>query len=325
MLRDRLRALAEYALRISTQMYVAIGVLVSLTVAAIVVSWLSFNSIEGTQDRVNTESLPRIVSAFRITELSSQLVAAAPRLTVAATPAELNAVSAEIVATQEDFRGELQRLEQQDIDAGLFVAIRSNSRQLESNIAQIEVEMPTSFALDVEIEALRVQLAEISRKLDQILLPALDEQLFYLMTGYRQIGEPPVPRERHFTEAEIIRYRHLLALQADTAIATQLLSSAFGVSNAALLEPLQESFESVTDRIEISAGAIGLIAQRAYLVSVLADLLELGAGDESGFSLVSRQLALAERQRGLLTQNREQAAELAAGVQELISTAQADA
>ncbi|MYB23809.1 MAG: HAMP domain-containing protein [Acidimicrobiia bacterium] len=325
MLRDRLRALAEYALRISTQMYVAIGVLVSLTVAAIVVSWLSFNSIEGTQDRVNTESLPRIVSAFRITELSSQLVAAAPRLTVAATPAELNAVSAEIVATQEDFRGELQRLEQQDIDAGLFVAIRSNSRQLESNIAQIEVEMPTSFALDVEIEALRVQLAEISRKLDQILLPALDEQLFYLMTGYRQIGEPPVPRERHFTEAEIIRYRHLLALQADTAIATQLLSSAFGVSNAALLEPLQESFESVTDRIEISAGAIGLIAQRAYLVSVLADLLELGAGDESGFSLVSQQLALAERQRGLLTQNREQAAELAAGVQELISTAQADA
>ena len=325
MLRDRLRALAEYALRISTQMYVAIGVLVSLTVAAIVVSWLSFNSIEGTQDRVNTESLPRIVSAFRITELSSQLVAAAPRLTVAATPAELNAVSAEIVATQEDFRGELQRLEQQDIDAGLFVAIRSNSRQLESNIAQIEVEMPTSFALDVEIEALRVQLAEISRKLDQILLPALDEQLFYLMTGYRQIGEPPVPRERHFTEAEIIRYRHLLALQADTAIATQLLSSAFGVSNAALLEPLQESFESVTDRIEISAGAIGLIAQRAYLVSVLADLLELGAGDESGFALVSQQLALAERQRGLLTQNREQAAELAAGVQELISTAQADA
>ncbi|MDE0654157.1 MAG: ATP-binding protein [bacterium] len=325
MLRDRLRELMDFGLRISTQMYVAIGVLVSLTVAAIAVSWLSFNSIEGAQDRVNEESLPRIVTAFRVTELSSQLVAAAPRLTVAATPEELAAVSAEIVETQEEFRGELRLLEQQDIDAALFVAIRSRARQLESNIAQIEVEMPTSFALAVEIEALRVQLAEISQRLDDILLPALDEQLFYQMTGYRQIGEPPVPRERHFTEAEIIRYRHLLALQTDTAIATQLLSSAFSVSNAALIEPLQESFESVTDRIEISAAAIGLIAQRGYLVSVLTDLFALGVGTDSGFALITRQLELGERQRELLAQNRVQAAELATGVQELISSAQSDA
>jgi len=323
--RDLLRRLADFARRISTQMYVAIGVIVSLTIAAIAVSWVSFNSIEGAQDRVNDESLPRIVTAFRITELSSELVAAAPRLTVAATPTELALVSAEIVETQERFRRELDLLEGQDIDAALFVSIRSRARQLESNIAQIEVEMPTSFALAVRREAVRVELAEISQKLDDILLPALDEQLFYQMTGYRQIGEPPVSRERHFTEPEIIRYRHLLSLQTDTAIATQLLSTAFSVSNAALIEPLQESFESVTDRIEISATAIGLIAQRGYLVSVLSDLFELGAGEDNGFALNTRQLQLAERQRELLAQNRVQAVELATEVQELISTAQADA
>ena len=324
-MRDLLRRLADFARRISTQMYVAIGVIVSLTIAAIAVSWVSFNSIEGAQDRVNDESLPRIVTAFRITELSSELVAAAPRLTVAATPTELALVSAEIVETQERFRRELDLLEGQDIDAALFVSIRSRARQLESNIAQIEVEMPTSFALAVRREAVRVELAEISQKLDDILLPALDEQLFYQMTGYRQIGEPPVSRERHFTEPEIIRYRHLLSLQTDTAIATQLLSTAFSVSNAALIEPLQESFESVTDRIEISATAIGLIAQRGYLVSVLSDLFELGAGEDNGFALNTRQLQLAERQRELLAQNRVQAVELATEVQELISTAQADA
>ena len=324
-MRDRLQRLVDFALRISTQMYVAIGVIVSLTIAAIAVSWVSFNSIEGAQDRVNDESLPRIVTAFRITELSSDLVAAAPRLTVAATPEELAAVSAEIVETQDEFRRALDLLEQQEIDAALFVTIRSRARQLESNIAQIEVEMPTSFSLAEEIEALRVELAEISQRLDDILLPALDEQLFYQMTGYRRIGEPPASRDRHFTEAEIIRYRHLLALQTDAAIATQLLSSAFSVSNAALIEPLQESFESVTDRIEISAGAIGLIAQRASLVSVLTDLFALGVGDDSGFALITRQLELAERQRELLAQNRVQAVELATEVQALIRTAQADA
>ena len=259
-MRDLLQRLVAFAFRISTQMYVAIGVIVALTIASIAVSWVSFNSIGDAQDRVSDESLPRIVTAFRITALSSELVAAAPRLTVAATPEELAAVSAEIVETQQEFRRQLDLLEQQNVDAALFVSVRSRGRQLESNIAQIEVGMPTSFALVAEIEALTAELADIRRKLEGILLPVLDEQLFFQITGYRDIGQPPAPREEHFSEEEFIRYRHLAALQADTAIATQLLSSAFGVSNASLIEPLQESFESVTDRIEISATAIGLIA-----------------------------------------------------------------
>ena len=324
-MRDLLRRLVAFAFRISTQMYVAIGVIVSLTIAAIAVSWLSFNSVGGAQNRVNDESLPRIVTAFRITELSSELVVAAPLLTVASTPEDLARVSAGIVETGEEFRQELDLLEQQGIDAALFVSIRSRARKLESNIALIESEMPTFFALAAETEALRVELAELRRKLEDILLPALDEQLFYQITGYRQIGEPPAPRDEHFSENEFIRYRHLAALQTDTAVATQLLSSAFGVSNASLIEPLQESFESVTDRIEISAAAIGLIAQRAFLVSVLTDLFQLGTGDDSGFALLTRQLELAERQRRLLNENSQEAVELAADVQELIAIAQEDA
>ncbi len=323
-MRDLLRRLVALAFRISTQMYVAIGVLVTMTIAAIAVTWLSFNSIDDAQDRVNTESLPRIVTAFRITELSSELVAAAPRLTVAATPEELAAVSAEIVDTQDEFRRELDQLQQQDVDAALFVSIRSRGRQLESNIAQIETEMPTSFALAAKIESVRIELADLRRKLEGILIPALDEQLFYQITGYQLISEPPAPRDQHFNESEFIRYRHLQALQTDTAIATQLLSTAFTVSNASLIEPLQESFESVVDRIEISATAIGLIAQRAFLISTLADLFELGLGSESGFALTTEQLRLGERQRQLLAQNRVQAAELASEVEHLISAAQAD-
>ena len=324
-MRDLVARLVAFAFRISTQMYVAIGIIVALTIASIAVSWVSFNSIGDAQDRVSDESLPRIVTAFRITELSSELLAAAPRLTVAATPEELAAVSAEIVETQAEFRRQLDLLEQQNVDAALFVSVRSRGRRLESNIAQIEVEMPTSFALTAEIEALAAELADIRRKLEGVLLPVLDEQLFYQITGYQDIGQPPAPREEHFSEEEFIRYRHLAALQADTAIATQLLSSAFGVSNASLIEPLQESFESVTDRIEISADAIGLIAQRGYLVSVLTDLFDLGVGERSGFVLVTQQLKLAETQRELLAQNRAQASELATDVEELIRTAREDA
>ena len=324
-MRDLLARLVAFAFRISTQMYVAIGVIVSLTIASIAVSWVSFNSIGDAQDRVNDESLPRIVTAFRLTELSSELVAAAPLLTVAATPEELAVVSAEIVQTQEEFRRELDLLEQQGIDAALFVSIRSRARLVESNIALIETEMPESFALAAQSESLRVELAELRLTLEDILLPALDEQLFYQITGYREIGEPPTPRDEHFSEQEFIRYRHLAALQTDTAIATQLLSSAFSVSNASLIEPLQESFESATDRIVISSAAVSGMALQNDLESVLTRLFELGTGENSGFVLLTQQLQLAETQRELLAQNRTQASELATEVEELIRTAQEDA
>ncbi len=323
-MRDLLQRLVAFAFRISTQLYVAIGVIVTLTIASIAVSWVSFNSIEDAQDRVNDESLPRILTAFRITELSSRLVAAAPRLTVAATPAELAAVSAEIVETQTEFRSELETLEQQGIDAQLFVLIRSRARQLESNIAQIEAEMPTSFALAAQTEDLRVELAELRSNLERILLPAIDEQLFYLITGYRVLGLPPVPREEHFVEEEFSRYRHLAALQTDAAVATQLLSGAFSVSNASLIEPLQESFESAVDRIEISAATVTQETLREQLNPALARLFELGSGSESGFALLTRQLELADRQRELLSQNRVQAIGLGVELQRLISTAQDD-
>ena len=324
-MRDLLRRLVAFAFRISTQMYVAIGVIVSLTIAAIAVSWLSFNSVGGAQNRVNDESLPRIVTAFRITELSSELVAAAPLLTVASTPEDLARVSAGIVETGEEFRQELDLLEQQGIDAALFVSIRSRARKLESNVALIETEMPDSFALVAQSDALRVELADLRLRLEDILLPALDEQLFYQITGYREIGEPPAPRAEHFSEAEFIRYRHLAALQSDTAIATQLLSSAFSVSNASLIEPLRESFESTADRIVISSAAVEGLALTGDLDPVLARLFKLGTGDDSGFALLTRQLELAERQRRLLNENSQEAVELAADVQELIAIAQEDA
>ena len=150
-------------------------------------------------------------------------------------------------------------------------------------------------------------------------------QLFYLITGNRVLGLPPVPREEHFVEEEFYRYRYLVALQTDTAVATQLLSGAFSVSNASLIEPLQESFESAVDRIEISIATVTQTALRDELAPALTRLFELGSGSENGFALLTRRLQLAERQRELLAQNRTQAVELALELQTLITTAQDDA
>ena len=92
----RLKRVLEARYRISTQLYVGIGGAVILTVAASLVGWFSFNCVGEVQNRVNEGSVPELVAAFGVAQHSGTLVVAAPRLTTAATPDELDVVAAGI-------------------------------------------------------------------------------------------------------------------------------------------------------------------------------------------------------------------------------------
>ena len=87
-----LRRLLDSRRRISTQLYLAIGGAVTLTIAASLIGWMSLNIVEGAQTRVNERSVPQLTSAFGIAQHGGNLVAAAPRMTAAETPEELDAV-----------------------------------------------------------------------------------------------------------------------------------------------------------------------------------------------------------------------------------------
>ena len=87
-------------------MYIGIGAVVALTIAASFVGWVSFNRVGAAQDRVENESLPEMEAAFRMAEYSRTLAAAAPRL-VAAQPTEVDAISEEISQAQQGFEDQI--------------------------------------------------------------------------------------------------------------------------------------------------------------------------------------------------------------------------
>ena len=139
-------------------------------------------------------------------------------------------------------------------------------------------------------EALRAELAKVRNELAGVLVPLIDDQLFYAMTGYRNLGEAAAPRSQHFSEKEFERYRHLSALQADVTIAIQLLSSAFNLSDAPLIEPLRERFEAAEGRIERSLSALGTARARSQVAPTCVRLFQLGLGERGGFDLRTREL-----------------------------------
>ena len=340
----------ESRYRISTQLYLAIGGAVALTIAASLVGWFSFNSVGEAQSQVNEDSLPEVVAAFGIAQHSGTLVNAAPRLTAATTPEELAAVSAGIdeasnaleqhlsvllgvdgnnsllsdtSGTAEEVRTDLLQLPEGEFERS--ERIRTHVATLKVGIDAIENGMIEIFELNDEKEDVRAELTALQNQIDDIMVPTVDNQLFYTMTGYRNIDEPPVGRDEHFSEVELARYRNLAGLHADATTANQILESAFSISSAPLIEPLRERFESAVGSLERNLSALDDWPARPQILPLTNRLTELGTGEDNGFDILERQLQIIQHQQDLLTLNRGVALALVEEVDSLVSSARSSA
>ena len=299
----------ELRFRLSVQLYLAIGGAVALTFAACLVGWFSFNQVGAAQTRVNDGSVPELAAAFGMAQYSGDLVAAAAELSVADTPEEVAAVGDQIATAYDSFEQQLAILEGRGGEEAGFQRIQTYSKALIDNIAGINSGIWSGFTLNEQLERQSAQLEELRFELNSIIVEELDDQLFFTVTGYQDLGEQPEARGDHLSEAQLARYRILAELRSNANIATQLLSSASILSEPSLIEPLRERFESSAHHIQ--SNLIYLRGTPLYdeLVPLFDQLLVLGQGDDNGFSVRAQQLALAERQQ-LLLQNNQLIAEL---------------
>ena len=334
---SRLPSFLDLRYRISTQLYVGIGGAVVMTVAASLVGWFSFNSVGNSQSQVNEESIPEVVAAFGVAQHSATLVAAAPRLTSATTPLDLGLVSESIEVAYQSLEDQLELLGVESEDsrraadtmtadsAARFERIRANVDTLISSIHGIEDGMVELFELTRRREVLREDLTELRIELDEILVPAVDDQLFYTMTGYSGLGDAPADRGNHFSDTELGHYRYLEGLRADSIAAIQLLESAFAISEAPLIEPLRERFESAKGSIERSMSALQGSPLHSQVEPSILQLFEFGTGDENGFDLLVARLRIIDAQEENLGKNRDISVDVLAEVNDLVSAARSGA
>ena len=313
-----LRRLAAARFRISTQLYAGIAAAAAFTMIASLVAWFSFDRVGDAQAVVNERSVPEMDRAFRIAQRAGTLVAAAPRLVAAATPEELGAVTSSIRGEREAFERNLAELVGEGED---YAFIREHGAALMANIDSIENSLSDRFALAERSSAVGTELAAVQDELEHTLVPAIDDQLFYTITGFRSLGEPRSTRAEHLSEPQISRYRRLASLQADAGLGIQILASVFNLADAALIEPQRDRFLATVGGIERNLAAVGDADVAAAIGPSLARLRELGLGEEGGFAIRARELALSGRQQELLAANRDLATQLVSEVEDLVSVA----
>ena len=339
-MKAQLNRLLELRYRISTQLYLALGCAVLITFAASLVGWFSFNQVGDAQTRVNEGSVPELAAAFGVAQTSGALVAAADSLTAATTADEVTLVGDRISDAHNSFKDQLAILETQGSDQtqggnqtpetrqgdeARFAQIRAHSTTLIDNIAAINNGVWYGFTLTEQSRELRAELETLQFRLNAIMVREMDDQLFYAMTGYRNLGQPPAAMSAHLSESELARYRYLTELEANANVATQLLATAFTVPEASLIEPLRERFESSAGHIGRNLSHLEGAAVHTELAPALGELLELGAGAQNGFDLRAQELRLAAEQRELLLANQGIAVQLVDEVDVLVSSAQSGA
>ncbi len=322
---ELLQRLREGRIGLGMQLYIGIGGAVVITLSASLVAWFSFNQVGDSQNRVNEDSIPEMTAAFGVARQAGTLVAAAPRLVTAATPVDFTGVAAAVAREQTDFETRLQALTPREGKEETVSRVLAHGSEIISNIGAIRDSVSQSFLLSRRSEELLTKLETLQDELTRILVPAVDDHLFYALTGYRNLGQRPASPARHFSKSEFNRYRHMIELQAHATTATQLLAGVTNLTEIPLIEPVRERFESARDGIGRSLVALGSAPLRDRITPVFDQLLDLGLGEQNGFDLRAEELGLANRQRDLLERNRKLSVDLVAEVEGMVASASARA
>ena len=317
-----LRGILDAGSRISTQLYLGIGAAVLLTVVASLVGVAFFTRVGEVQSRVTNVSVPALATAFSIAQGGNALVAAAPRLVAAPTRAEFDRAARVASGDRENFRARLDALSHDDEQAA---RISSWGRALDSNIEAVQLSVQTRFAMLDQREALQQEMEVVFARLISLLIPAIDDQLFFAVTGYHSLGQPPVPRDQHLSEAAFARFSVLEQLRSKATVSNQIVVTLFTVDDASLLEPLRERLESLERDIQRLLDALAAGTFRDRVSRQFDELLEFGLGSRGGLDKRLQELALLKRQAALLYQNRALANELLVETERLVDAARSGA
>ena len=309
--------------RISTQLYIGFGGGVVLIIIISLLALFFLNYIGRIQQTVNEKNIPEMTSAFAIAQQTAMLVAAAPRLTVS-TPEQFETVAATIDQQTDTFKTQLSVMMENQGEGEQARQIQSDGIAIIQNIERIKLLVREGFDLRQSSLNLRDELQGIQSEITPIIINGIDDQMFYMMTGYRSLDEVQSPRSVHFSEPEFLIYRRLFELREAAAVAAQLLATALIVTDAALLEPLRERFEATAGSISRSLDALKKHEQDGdyphdRLSRIFENLISFGRREDNGFDLRGRELVVDGKLSALLRENQVLGIDIVARVESVVN------
>ena len=293
------------------KIYAGFGAGVLLMLAASTVALLSFRAVSDSQRRIIEDSVPSLTAAIRAAQQSSALVNAAPRLVSASSAEDLAQVKTAIAQDKDLLYELIDELRQNDSLEDQAGVLRSLSDALTATLEKIETSASLRREKERRLEAREEEISVVTRQIDRILVPAIDDQAFFLATGLRDIGDEPAPVEERTSYNQLLRYRDLLTLHTQASLAARLLAETAVVNDRTLIQPLRERYNAAVGSFERSF-------QSWLLAAEVEQLKSLGQGADGIFDLQEAVLQEADLEAQYIAENRSNAARLLATMDRVV-------
>ena len=290
----------------------------ALIIAISILTIFVLDHIRAIQYNISEKSMPEMQAAFTVAQQTATLVAAAPQLATATTIEQFEDVVVSVGSQEEAFEAGLSIMLEKQGENERTRRIKEDGTGIIRDIEQIKVLVRERFDLRQHTARLKEELRSVHDKLMAILINEIDNQMFYTITGYWSLDSKPVPRSEHFSESEFQAYRHLVELREAATVTTQLLATAFTVSDAALLQPLQEEFDATVGLASRSLDSLSKHPVHRELSESFLDLLSIGRREGNGFDLHARELAVEDELALLLQDSQALGVDIVAVVESIV-------
>ncbi len=286
---------------------------------ATVLAYFTFNETLRHEIRLSEYSMPNLINSVDVARKSAIVVNGAFRLVSASSKEEHTAV---VEATAR----EIASLENTILELEARSAFGEQTRLITSNLEELGkhldvIKQSSARRLDIN-QALNVfidELGETTRRVERLLVQAIDDQAFYLVSGLRQLDGKSRPIRERASENELTAYRNLITVNQSANLAVLLLDEVLVLADRQFLTPLEERFQSAVRNFLHAYSKLPASMQDDLLEENLTRLDEIGEGPDGVIVLRQEALLRLEQEQDTLAKARTTSESLVSGVNNLIA------
>ncbi len=308
----------QFRVGVGARLYFLLFGAVVLMGGATVLAYFTFNETLQHEIRLAEYSMPNLINSVDVARKSAVVVNGAFRLVSASSKKEHAAVVEATAREVASLENTILELEARSAFGEQTRLIRSNLEELGKHLDVIKQSSARRLEIDRALHVFIDELGETTRRVERLLVQAIDDQAFYLVSGLRQLDDKVDSIRKRASEDELTAYRNLITVNQSSNLAVLLLDEVLVLADRQFLTPLEERFQSAVRNFTQAYAKLPESMQNDLLEENLTRLDQIGEGPEGVIKLRMEALLRLEQEQDTLAKARATSESLVSEVNHLV-------
>ena len=303
----------KQGVRVKTKLLLAVGSIVSTTLLAGLVSFLSFEGVSKAFDQISNRSIPQMSIALELSEIGTSIAATAPALISAKNIAEKNDVYQSLQEREQSLERLTEALRTSDFDQSTSDRLVQVSKALKENLSELNNSVTFQLNLNVRMTEMMAELLAIKRDFDSVVTPYQEVARNAVETTIDEaFGSSDVTNQLIEILISVTRSQVSSSMQVDTNLMFARLAEVTSAIESEQIDGSEEIIIKATKRNKENISLINDdISQEAIKIRGLGKkITNLLTAEETVFSLRRQSLSEIQNSKELIAKNLELSKEL---------------